>query len=72
MEEADASETDAAGQLTRREKGPFLSNRSAVFWYLRISIKALVPGRNLLFGADAAGSGKANMVEQLLPKTFFH
>lgn len=69
--EADTSETDAAGKLTRREKGPFLSSRFAVFWYLRISIKALVPGRNLLFGADAPGSGKVEMVEQMLWMTFF-
>lgn len=41
--------------LTRREKGPFLSRRSVLFWYLRISIKALVPGRNLLFLGDAEG-----------------
>lgn len=45
--------------LTRREKGPFLSRRSVLFWYLRISIKALVPGRNLLFlGVTGGCSGK--------------
>lgn len=34
---------------TRRQKGPFLSRRSVLFWNLRISIKALVPGRYRLF-----------------------
>lgn len=63
-------ETDAAGELTRREKGAFLSSRPALFWYLRISIKALVPGRNLLFRGDAVASAEAKELEQLLLKTF--
>lgn len=72
VEESGTGERGAAGKPTRREKGAFLSNRSAVFWYLRISIRAFVPGRNLLLRADAACSGKAEMVKRSPIKTFFH
>lgn len=65
-------DTDVAGELTRRAKGAFLINRPAVFWYLRISIKAFVPGRNLRFREGVAGSGNAKMTEQLQFKTFLH
>ena len=34
---------------TKREKGPFLKSRLVLFWYFLISMRALVPGRNLLF-----------------------
>lgn len=33
---------------TRRWKGSFLINNSQLFWYLRISLRATVPGRHLL------------------------
>ena len=34
--------------FTRRANGALQINRLAVFWYLRISLKAAVPGRTLL------------------------
>ncbi|KAF3848684.1 hypothetical protein F7725_015181 [Dissostichus mawsoni] len=47
--------TDLKQGTEMREKGAFLSRRSEDFWYLRISINARVPGRNLLFLGDTGG-----------------
>lgn len=42
-------------QHTRTANGAFLMRRSVLFWYLRISISALAPGRNLLFFVVVGG-----------------
>ena len=39
---------------TSRAKGSFLKSKSVVFWYCRISLRALVPGLYLLFFGAAA------------------
>lgn len=49
-------------RLTRREKGVLLIRRLVLFWNLRISIKALVPGLNLLFRGDWGGSPKSRLM----------
>lgn len=53
-------------RLTRREKGPFRSRRSVLFWNLRISIKALVPGRYRFFLGDSLGPGKHTHTQAFL------
>lgn len=39
--------------LTRRANGSFLISRSVLFWYLRISSSARVPGLYLFFSAQS-------------------
>lgn len=44
----------AAAPLTSREKGSFLISSSVLFWYLRISRSATVPGLYRGFSADTS------------------
>lgn len=45
---------------TTREKGSFLMSKSVLFWYLRISRSATVPGRYRCFFRSRSGSGSVH------------